>query len=107
MLWVTEKYVDKNKNSIYSTIDWYETKYADSELRPMLKNLTKEFGRVRSMWRNTPSGGRAQVGWVFEKRVEYGDSRKGAPRRERFYLREIWVEVSIGDPRLAVVSPWA
>ena len=111
MLWISEKYVDKSKGHVYSVVDWYETRFADNELRPMLKSMTKEFGRVRSMWRDKPGGGREQAGWVFEKRVEYDDARLGAPAKERLYLREVWVEVSIGDPRQAtpapvVVSPW-
>lgn len=112
MLWITEKYVDKNKGRVYSEVDWYETRFADNELRPMLKSMTKEFGRVHSMWRDKPSGGREQVGWVFEKRVAYDDVSQTTPAKERFYLREVRIEVSIGDPRQAtpapmVTSPWA
>ena len=112
MLWIKENYVNMTKGIRYSEVDWHETKFADNELRPMLKSMTKEFGRVRSMWRDKPGGGREQAGWVFQKRVEYDDARPGAPAKERLYLREVWVEVSIGDPRQpspspVVVSPWA
>jgi hypothetical protein len=112
MLWITEKYVDRNKGHVYSVVDWYETRFDDGQLRDLLRFCSKTFGRVRSMWRDKPGGGRAQVGWVFEKRVEYEDVSKTRPARERTYLRETWVEVSIGDPRQAtpapvVVSPWA
>ncbi len=105
MLWIKEIYVNATTNVRYGDAGWYETKFADNELRPMLKSLTKMLGRVRSMWRDKPGGGREQVGWVFEKRVSYDDSKDT-------YLREVWVEVSIGDPRQAtpapvVVSPWA
>ena len=96
MLWIKESYVDATKGGRYSDVDWYETKFADNELRPMFKNLVKEFGRVRSMWRDKAGGGREQVGWVFEKRVEYDDNRANTPIKQRTYLREVWVEVSIG-----------
>lgn len=112
MLWITEKYVDRNKAHLYSVVDWYETRYDDDQLRDLLRSCSKTLGRVRSMWRDKPNGGRHQVGWVFEKRVEHEDARPGAPARERTYLREVWVEVSVGDPRQAtpspiVVSPWS
>lgn len=105
MLWITEKYVDKDKNQLYSVVDWYETKFDDGQRRDLFKSCSKGFGRARAMWVDKPGGGRHQVGWVFEKRVQYEDSRGT-------YLREVWVEVSIGDPRQPapapiVVSPWA
>ncbi len=107
MLWITEKYINRNKGHIYSNVDWHETQFDDSQLRDLLKSFSKTLGRVRSMWRDKPSGGRHQVGWVFEKRVEYEDAPKTKPARERTYLREVWVEVSVGDPRQAtLVSPW-
>lgn len=111
MLWITEKYVDRNKGHIYNVVDWYETRFGDVELRGLFMGCVASLGRARSMWQDTPSGGRAQVGWVFEKRVEYDDALQTAPVKERTYLREVWVEVSIGDPRQAtlppmVVSPW-
>ncbi len=111
MLWIKEIYVDATKGVRYGDADWYETRFADNELRPLLRSLIKEYGRVRSMWRDKVGGGREQVGWVFEKRVEYEDVSKTTPAKERTYLREVWVEVSIGDPRQAtpapvVTSPW-
>jgi hypothetical protein len=111
MLWIKEDYVDATKGVRYGDSGWYETRFADDQLRPLFRSLAKEYGRVRSMWRDTPGGGRRQAGWVFEKRVEYEDVPKTRPARERTYLRETWVEVSIGDPRQAtpapvVVSPW-
>ena len=112
MLWVTEKYVDKDKNQLYDVVDWYETRFDDGQRRDLFKSCSREFGRARAMWVDKPGGGRHQVGWVFEKRVEYEDARAGAPAKERTYLREVWVEVSIGDPRQPtpapiVTSPWA
>lgn len=106
MLWVTEKYVDRNKGHVYSVVDWYETRYDDSQRRDLFRSCAREFGRARAMWVDKPGGGRHQVGWVFEKRVKYDDAPKTT------YLREVWVEVSIGDPRQPtpapiVVSPWS
>lgn len=107
MLWITETYVDATKGGAYSVVDWYETRYKDDELRDLLRFSCKTYGRVRSMWRDKPGGGRHQVGWVFEKRVPYDDAK--GPKDT--YLREVWVEVSVGDPRqttsvLVIVSPW-
>ena len=105
MLWITEKYVNRDKKQLYSVVDWYETKFDDNQRRDLFKSCSKEFGRARAMWVDKPGGGRHQVGWVFEKRVQYEDSPDT-------YLREVWVEVSIEDPRQptpapVVVSPWA
>jgi hypothetical protein len=104
MLWTKETYVDATKEQTYSIVDWYETRYEDGELQALMRSSCKVFGRIRSMWRDKPGGGRHQVGWVFEKRVAYEDCKET-------YLREVWIEVSIGDPRQAtpapvVVSPW-
>src|SRR3954471_22073401 len=99
MLWITEKYVDRDKNPIYSVVDWYETKFDNEQRRDLFKSCSKEFGRARAMWVDKPGGERLQVGWVFEKRVEYEDAQG------RTYLREVWVEVSIGDPRQATPAP--
>jgi hypothetical protein len=111
MLWITEKYVDATKGQIYSVVDWYETRYEDDGLQALMRSSCKTFGRIRSMWRDRPGGGRRQVGWVFERRVPYEDARPDWPRKDRTYLREVWIEVSIGDPRQAtpapvIVSPW-
>lgn len=106
MLWITKKYVDRDKGHLYSVVDWYETKFDDNQRRALFKSLSKEFGRARAMWVDKPGGGgRVQAGWVFEKRVRYEDCKDT-------YLRETWVEVSIGDPRQPVpapivASPWA
>lgn len=107
MLWITEKYVDVPKGQTYNVVNWYETRYKDDELQALMRFLCKAFGRIRSMWCDRPGGGRHQVGWVFEKRVPYEDAK--GPKDT--YLREVWVEVSIGDPRQAtsapvIVSPW-
>lgn len=107
MLWITEKYVDATKKQGCGVVDWYETRYEDDELQALMRSLCKALGRIRSMWRDRPGGGRQQVGWVFEKRVPYDDAR--GPKDT--YLREVWVEVSIGDPRQptpapVIVSPW-
>lgn len=104
MLWITERYVDMAKRQTYEIVDWYETKFENDKLRALMRSLCATFGRVRSMWRDAPGGGRRQVGWTFEKRVAY-------PNTKDTYLREVWVEVSIGDPRQAapeplIVSPW-
>lgn len=106
MLWITEKYVNSDEGHIYNVVDWYETGYDDGQLRDLFRSCAREFGRARAMWVDKPGGGRHQVGWVFEKRVEYDHAPKTT------HLREVRVEVSIGDPRQPtpapiVVSPWA
>ena len=111
MLWIKETHINATKSTHCRDVDWHETEFKDDELRLLLKHMIKEFGRVRSMWRNTPDGKR-QVGWVFEKRVEYDGTRPNTPAKERTYLHETRVEVSIGDPRQSTptpiaMSPWA
>ena len=100
MLWVTERHIDMTTCQTYNVIDWYETRFNVSERRGLYASCAKEYGRAASMYRNN-----TQVGWVFERRVRYEDSQDA-------YLREVWIEVSIGDPRRPtppprVVSPWA
>lgn len=112
MLWITEKYVNRNKSETYNVVNWYETKFEDNQLRDLMRSCSKAFGRPRSVWRDKPGGGkdRMQVGWVFEKSVEYNDISEATPVKDRIYLREVWVEVSIGNPQrepaFNVVSPW-
>lgn len=53
----------------------------------LFRSLQEEWGRCRSkVYRDLPDGSAKQVGWFFESRQEYEDSRDT-------YLRGAWVEV--------------
>lgn len=112
MLWVREKHLNVDTAIVYNDTDWYESVFDDRQLRDLLKAMNQAFGRVRSVWKDKPGGGRHQVGWVFEKRVPIEGAPADTRRKDQTYLREVWVEVSIGNPRQTtseplVASPWA
>jgi hypothetical protein len=68
------------------------------DLKSLFKTMRAEWGgRVKGMYRDMPDGETKQVGWVFESRQEYTDSRDT-------YLREAWVEVvkEVEPARMAV-----
>jgi hypothetical protein len=53
----------------------------------LYRSCQKEYGRcVSKMYRDHKDGRTEEIGWVFQGRDRYQDSRKT-------YLREVWVEV--------------
>ena len=81
--------------------------WARSSLGELFKGLQLDYGRcVSKVYRDRKDSPPIQVGWVFQKRVEYDD----CPGES--YIREVWVEVSLIAPTRAwqwtqlPVSPW-
>lgn len=110
MLWITEKFLNADTCRVYHTTDWHETRFDRSELRALMKSLVKEYGWVSSVWREPPGGGeRRQVGWRFQRRTEKEGAPPGTRRKDLTFLREVYVEVSLGNPKALEmpVSPWA
>jgi hypothetical protein len=100
-LYVRETYIDATKHSGIGGEDWYEAFTAD--LGRLYRDLQATWGRcISAMYR----GEGQKVGWVFQGREKYDDSKET-------YLREVWVEVSTVEPRKVwsydpePVSPWA
>lgn len=91
-LMTKETYVNATKGYIFGNTDRPIEQYAES-VGELFRDLQQEFGRcVGKMYRDQPDGGAIQVGWVFEKRMTYEDSRRPYSEND-FYTREVWVEV--------------
>lgn len=109
MLWITETFVNVDKNAMFGETPWTETRY--ERVGDLFKSLRREYGPCQSkMYRDTPEGSK-QVGWVFAKRMEYEDAwrMRHLPKEKRTYIREVWIEVSDTPPRQVtstVHHPW-
>lgn len=85
MLMIQETYVNKDQDCVFGESGWYEA-YTDNRQKLFL-NLQKEYGRCESkMYVDLTSGGCREIGYVFLKKMQY-------ERSDKFYLREVWVEV--------------
>ena len=93
-MWVKEDFVNATKNQRFSDSPWYETRYESPG--DLYRSLQGEYGRCVSRIYRDPDA--RPVGWVFQKRMEYEDARRDWPADRRFYIREVWVEVSDGEP---------
>ena len=106
-LWIQETFINETKGYQFGCGPWI-----DSECETMgelFLQLSREYGRcISKIYCDTKSGAVKTVGWVFQKRMEYEDAWRIADKRERFYLREVWVNVSTVNPHqpLKPVSPW-
>jgi hypothetical protein len=90
MLEVREFYINKTKGYRFGESDWYES-FTDSKAE-LFKSCQKDFGRcVSKMYIELKNGGDREIGWVFEKRMQYDDARSNQP--EDYYIREVWIEV--------------
>lgn len=91
MLQLKETYVNRTKGYQFGESDWYEP-FTDDRQKLFL-DLQREFGRRSSkMYVDLISGGVREIGWVFEKKMQYEDSGRYG-RKPEFYIREVWVEV--------------
>lgn len=81
---IRETFVNATRGYQYGDTGWYEP-FTDNRARLFLA-LQREYGRCISKMYCEPDG--KQVGWVFEKKVEWGDC-KG-----EYYTQETWVEIA-------------
>jgi len=81
---VTETYVNKTDMVRFGESGLYES-FTDN-LGRLFKAFQKEYGRCTSKMFIDGKNGAKHIGWVFEKRMQYDDTRE-------FYTREVWVEV--------------
>jgi hypothetical protein len=88
-LMIKETYVNVTRGYRFGTSGWYETDYAGRG--ELFRELQREYGRCTSkIYIDLPSGSPLAVGWVFEKKDRYDDTKE-------LYTREVWVEVEQGE----------
>lgn len=98
-LWIQETFLNETRNVIFGEGPWIETGW--ERTGDLFRALSSEYGRcVSKMY----VGDGLQVGWVFEKRMQYEDDTE-------WYLRHVWVQVSLNPPEttttVELTSPWA
>ena len=84
MLWIQEEFFNATKGYRFSQSAPYETAFDDTG--KLFRSLQSEYGRCVSRVYVGTKTGTKRIGWVFEKRMRYEDS-KG------HYTREVWVTV--------------
>ena len=90
MLQIQETYINQTKGYNFGESQPYEP-YTDSRAK-LFREFQREYGRcVGKVYRDT-SVGTKQVGWVFEKKMEYDDWRPYS-RGDRYYIREVWITI--------------
>lgn len=88
---VRETYLNETKGYVFGESEVMDA-YAETT-GEVFRNAQEEFGRcVSKMYRDVAEGPPIQVGWVFQKRMTYEDSRRPFAEND-YYLREVWVEV--------------
>ena len=84
MLWIKEEFSNATKGYSFSHCDAYETSFDNAGA--LFRSLQSEYGRCTSrVYIDTKTGTKA-IGWVFEKRMQYEDSKE-------YYTHEVWVTV--------------
>jgi hypothetical protein len=85
MLYITETQVNATEGYVWSEGEPYET--FTSETGDLFLSLQQEYGRcISKMYIDTADGTAKHIGWVFQKRMRYSDSKAT-------YLNETWVRV--------------
>lgn len=81
-LMVSEVYVNATTDTRFGDSGIYEC-FTDS-LGELFRRMQKEYGRCVSKVYIDSIKGTKSVGWVFQKMMQYEDSKKT-------YIREVWV----------------
>jgi hypothetical protein len=87
MIQIRETYINATKGWGIGESDWYEP-YTDNR-GDLFRAMRKEYGRcISTMYMDHPiePGIVLKIGWVFQGRDQYQDSKET-------YLREVWVQV--------------
>ena len=91
MLLVRETFINESKGYQFGSSDFYEA-FTDERKR-LFRDLQREYGRcVSAMYIDARNGEAKPIGWVFQKRMQYGDARRPYTDKD-YYIREVWVEV--------------
>lgn len=92
-LWIKEEHICEELNgSVYKSHvgNWYET--FTSNKGELFKSLQRKFGKAQRMYIGVEGSDEPkQVGWIFEKKRIYPDSKEK-------YTQSVWVEVSKTKP---------
>jgi hypothetical protein len=87
-LYVEEHYINKTEGYRFGDSGGPQEAWTD-DTGKLYRSLRDEFGRCTGkMYIDTPDGRAKHVGWVFEKKMLYGDWNA-----TEYYLREVWVTV--------------
>lgn len=91
-LMTNETYINATEGYSFGYTDEPIEQYAET-IGELFRDMQEEFGKcIGKMYRDLADGGAEQIGWVFQKRMTYEDSRRPYSEND-FYLREVWVEV--------------
>lgn len=84
---IFETYVNETRGYQFGDSGWQETCYTPANKGRLFLDLQREYGRcISKMYVDSLKENRTkQVGWVFQKKMQYEDS-------DDWYLREVWVE---------------
>jgi hypothetical protein len=97
--WVTEDQIqilnhnqDDEKRYLLGYGEAYEV--GDKTTGSIYKAFRKEYGRcVSKVYIDTPDGGVHQIGWVFQSRRQYDNSKET-------YILEVWISVMVSEPKI-------
>lgn len=103
MLYISETFINQTEGYRFGESGVYETYFEDDEIGKLFRSLQQEYGRCTSKVYIDTDEGTKQIGWVFEKRMEYEDSRPryddyGRRQKPDTYIREVWVTVHEAPP---------
>lgn len=90
---ISETFVNKTENYIFGESEPYETFMSNKG--ELFRYLMREYGRCTSKMYLETSSGDKPIGWVFEKRARYEDSKET-------YLQETWVTLHTQMPEKTV-----
>lgn len=84
-LYVKETFINKTGDYQYGESDIYET-FTDNKGQ-LFRSLVKEYGRCTGKVHLERNDGQTlTIGWVFEKRAKYSDSKET-------YIQQTWITV--------------
>jgi len=97
MIWVQESYINQTAGYRFGDTEVYESGF--DQAGPLFKAMQCEYGRcVSKVYIDGKDGKPRQIGWVFQKTVEYEDARADWPKDRREYVREVWVTLHSKPP---------
>ena len=91
---VQETFINATEGYRFGDSDVYETWTNDRG--KLFRDMQREYGRCKGkVWIDRDGAAPLQVGWVFQKRMQYEDSRE-------WYTREVWVTLHTAPPTRSV-----
>lgn len=90
-LLIQETFVNTTEGHIFGEGPLLETNYDTPG--EVFRAMQREYGRCVSHVYHDTTEGTKRNGWVFQKRMQYEDSKD-------WYIREVWVTVHISKPTI-------